>query len=87
MDYHYALITMNVLLVFMVATYIQIAPIPLVPIHVNVTMDMKVMERPVMTLMNAKAKIHVVNLKYVTTKLVDFDAYVKLDSSQGVRSF
>ena len=81
MDYHYALITMNVLRVFMVATYIQIAPIPLVPIHVNVTMDMKVMERPVMTLMNAKAKIHVVNLKYVTTKLVDFDAYVKLDSS------
>ena len=81
MDYHYALITMNVLLVFMVATYIQIAPIPLVPIHVIVTMDMKVMERHVMTLMNAKAKIHVVNLKNVTTKLVDFDAYVKLDSS------
>ena len=81
MDYHYALITMNVLLVFMVATYIQIALIPLVPIHVNVTMDMKVMERRVMTLMNAKAKIHVVNLKYVSTKLVDFDAYVKLDSS------
>ena len=87
MDYHYALITMNVLLVFMVATYIQIAPIPLVPIHVNVTMDMKVMERRVVTLMNAKAQIHVMNLKNVSTKLVDFDAYVKLDSSQGVRSF
>ena len=65
MVYHYVLIMMNVSLVFMVATFIQIALILMVLIHVNVTMDLKVMERCVKTLMNVKAKIHVVNSKNV----------------------
>ena len=65
MVYHYVLIMMNVSLVFMVATFIQIALILMVLIHVNVTMDMKVMEKCVMTLMNVKAKIHAVNSKNV----------------------
>ena len=81
MVYHYVLIMMNVSLVFMVATYIQIAPILKVPIHVNVTVDLKVMERRVMTSMSAKAKIHVVNSKNVSIKVVNFDAFVKSDLS------
>ena len=83
MVYHYVLITMNVSRVFMVAMNIQIARIRWVPLHANVTMDMKVMERRVLTLMNAKATIHVANSRNVSTRLVNFDAYVKLDSSEG----
>ena len=65
MVYHYVLIMMNVSLVFMVVMYIQIVQILMFPIHVNVTIDLKVMGRCVMTLMNVKAKIHAVNSKNV----------------------
>lgn len=64
-DYQHASIMTNVSLRFMHVIYILIVLIPLVLIHVNVIMGMKVMVSNVKILTSVKAKTSVENLKNV----------------------